>query len=177
MRDTNSMQSVEGRLNETDIKRLTRAMRGGTVGPTALYYAGVTAPVISAAVGLVAKTSFGIVGMTNYWQVFLSAIVAAMAGIVWYLIFMRWSYRHHHGRAEETEQDTQVVLAPDHLRTLRGGVETRIKYEAIREVLVLRSAVLVKFHGADPLIVPDRWFADASTRTNFKDQLDSLVPS
>ena len=177
MRDTDTLQTVQGRLNQNDIKRLTRAMRGGTIGPTALYYAGVTAPVISAAIGLVTKTAFGIVGMTNYWQILLSAIVAAMAGIVWYLIFMRWSYRHHHGRAEEIEEDTQVVLSGDHLRTVRGHVETRVSYRAVREVQTLNKAVLVKFDGADPLILPDRWFASSAAQDAFKDQLDRAMKS
>jgi len=34
--------SISGTLSKKDIRRLTRASRSGTVGPTTVYYAGVT---------------------------------------------------------------------------------------------------------------------------------------
>ncbi|MFN3912910.1 hypothetical protein [Hyphomonas sp.] len=47
--------SVSGRLKSRDLKRLIRMSRTGTVGPTTLYYAGLTAPIISASVALLAR--------------------------------------------------------------------------------------------------------------------------
>ncbi len=171
MLDTTRTLSISGRLNESDIKRLTREMRGGTVGPTALYYAGVTAPIISAGIALVTKTSLGLVGFNSYWQIMLSAMIAAMAGIVWYLIFMRWSYRHRHGRSEETENDTHIALKDNHLAIRRGLVETRIRYEAIKSIFELRKALMIKFEGADALMIPHRWFTEDSDLATFKQTL------
>lgn len=165
--------SVHGRLSEGDVKRLTRQIRGGTVGPTALYYAGVTAPIISAGIALVTKSAFGLVGMTNYWQVLLSAIVAAMAGIVWYLIFMRWSYRHRHGRSVETQVNSEVTLMPDYLKMRRGNVETRIGYDAVTEVIKMRKALLIRFDGAQALMLPNRWFPNDESRAAFRARLEA----
>ena len=53
---------TSGLLTEKDVKRLARLTRGGTVGPTAVYYAGVTAPVISAGMALLTRTAFKSVG-------------------------------------------------------------------------------------------------------------------
>ena len=82
---------ITGKLTKGDAKKLTDTMRGSTVGPTTLYYAGVTAPVIGAGMALVAQEAFHMINLGDYWETMLSAIVAAMAGITWYLIFMRWS--------------------------------------------------------------------------------------
>ncbi|MGB3625119.1 MAG: hypothetical protein WA989_04805, partial [Henriciella sp.] len=43
---------ASGRLRDKDIKRLVNKTRSSNIGPTALYYAGVTAPVISSGVAL-----------------------------------------------------------------------------------------------------------------------------
>lgn len=150
--------SASGTLSQKDVKRLTNAMRGSTVGPTTLYYAGVTAPVIGAGMALLTAAAFELTAMSTYWQVMMSAIVAAMAGIVWYLIFMRWAYRHKHGRAGETEQGSQITLGDDCISIRRDLVETRIDWAALREIQSRRGFVLVRFDGAEPLIVPDAWF-------------------
>lgn len=160
MIEQNASFTVGGQLNKTDAKRLTNAMRGSTVGPTTLYYAGVTAPVIGAGMALLTQVAFQKAGMSDYWQWMLSAIIAAMAGIVWYLIFMRWAYRHHHGRAVEMKQSSKLALTDDYISIARGAVETRIDWSALRDVTVKKRYTLLQFDGADPVIVPDRWFTD-----------------
>ncbi len=152
--------SISGALTKRDAKRLTNAIRGSTVGPTTLYYAGVTAPVIGAGMALVAQAAFNQIGFTPYWTTMTSAIIAAMAGIVWYLIFMRWSYRHRHGRAGEMDAVTEVELEDDSLVVRRGKVETRIDWDAIDEIKSTRSYTLVRFDGADPLMLPHDWFGE-----------------
>ena len=85
--------SISGALSKRDAKRLTNAIRSGTVGPTTLYYAGVTAPIIAAGMALISRSALDKIDVSAYWVTMLSALAAAMTGIVWYLIFMRWSYR------------------------------------------------------------------------------------
>ena len=82
--------------------------RSGTVGPTTLYYAGLTAPIMSASVALLAEDVAGSLGWDNYSQFMMSAVLAIFAGITWYAIFMRWSYRHRPGRGTESSHDTDV---------------------------------------------------------------------
>lgn len=155
---TDAPLNVSGQLLEKDIKKLARASRTSTIGPTALYYAGVTAPIISAGMALVAKSALGLVGATPYWQLLLSAIIAAFAGITWYLIFMRWSYRHKTGRGSELTEQTEIRLEAGALVLSRGPITTRIGKSAIKEVLDKRGFTIVRIEGADPLILPDRWF-------------------
>ncbi|MDJ0921849.1 MAG: YcxB family protein [Henriciella sp.] len=164
--------SISGKLSEGDAKRLTNAMRGSTVGPTTLYYAGVTAPVIGAGMALLTKAALDLAGMTPYWKVMLSAIIAAMAGIVWYLIFMRWSYRHRHGRASEMDQESKIKLTDNYISIRRGKVETRIDWAALGEVKFASNYTLIRFEGADPVIVPDSWFGqDSAMREAFRQRL------
>ncbi|MEM1389920.1 MAG: YcxB family protein [Pseudomonadota bacterium] len=167
--------TVEGQLLEKDIKKLARASRTSVVGPTALYYAGVTAPIISAGMALVVKNALGMLGTTPYWQLLLSAIIAAFAGIVWYLIFMRWSYRHKVGRGNELTEVSHVRLDEDALILGRGPIETRISSQGIREIVEKRGFTIVRFEGVDPLIIPDRWFdKDKAARKAFQAQLKKM---
>ncbi|MEL8054707.1 MAG: YcxB family protein [Pseudomonadota bacterium] len=167
--------TVEGQLLDKDIKKLARASRTSVVGPTALYYAGVTAPIISAGMALVVKNALTMLGATSYWQLMLSAIIAAFAGIVWYLIFMRWSYRHKVGRGNELSDVSNVRLEDDALILTRGPVETRIASSGLKEVVEKRGFTIVRFEGVDPLIIPDRWFAkDKQARKAFLAQLKRI---
>ncbi|MEP1144909.1 MAG: YcxB family protein [Henriciella sp.] len=152
--------SISGALSKRDTKRLTSAIRSGTVGPTTLYYAGVTAPIIGAGIAVLFRASLEDVGLSAYWVAMLSAFAAAFAGISWYLIFMRWAYRHQHGRAAETQSTTEIDLDPDVLIIRRGLVETRIDWDAIDEIKSKRSFTLIKFDGAEPLMIPHDWFGE-----------------
>ena len=160
LRSMSTSLAISGTLTKRDARRLTSAIRTGTVGPTTLYYAGVTAPVIGASMALVSQATLENINFSTYWVTMISAIVAAMAGITWYLIFMRWAYRHHHGRASEMEQITEVRLSDEALIIRRDLVETRIDWEAINEIISKRSYTLVRFDGADPLMLPHDWFGE-----------------
>ncbi len=172
MTEPSTALAISGALSQKDIKRLTSAMRGSSIGPTTLYYAGVTAPVIGAGMALLTSGAFELTTMSAYWRTMLSAIIAAMAGIVWYIIFMRWAYRHRHGRAGETEQNSDVSLTDTLISVRRGPVETRIDWSALSEIIKKRRFVLLRFDGADPLIVPDSWFKDKAARQEFLHRLE-----
>lgn len=164
--------NISGLLREKDVKRLTRLTRGGSVGPTAVYYAGVTAPIISASMAVMVREAMRLVGLSPYWQWFISALVAAFAGIAWYLIFIRWSYRHKHGRGTEMTLSTDITLADDQIIVRRGGIETRIDWSSISSVKTERRHVAVLVNGADSLIIPDAWFGkDKSARAAFISRL------
>ncbi|MCR9268957.1 MAG: YcxB family protein [Henriciella sp.] len=152
--------SISGALSKRDIKRLTSAIRSGTVGPTTLYYAGVTAPIIGAGMALVSRSALDDLQVSPYWLAMGSAFAAAFAGIVWYLIFMRWAYRHKHGRAGEIDTKTEIELDEEVLIVRRGLVETRIDWDAIDEIKSTRSFTLISFDGADPLMIPHDWFGE-----------------
>lgn len=164
--------TISGALTAKDIKRLTQLTRASTVGPTATYYAGVTAPIISAAVALFTKSAFQSAGVSDYWTFFGSTLMAAMAGIVWYLIFMRWSYRHTFGRGSELSEPTQVLADPAGVELRRGPITTRIAWPAVEAVHLRTGYTAISARGADAIIIPDRWFdGDKTARQAFAEFL------
>lgn len=170
--------SVTGLLAEKDVRKLTRLARGGTVGPTAVYYAGVTAPIISASMSVLMRKAMMMVGASPYWQWLVAALVAAFAGIAWYLIFIRWSYRHQHGRGTETTLETRIALTEDGLVMQRGGIEMRASWASVTDVSGSGGYVVVRLEGADPLIIPNAWFGkDKATRRAFLERLKEKAKS
>jgi hypothetical protein len=168
--------SVSGRLKSRDLKRLVRMSRTGTVGPTTLYYAGVTAPIISASVALLAKDVARSLGWSPFEQLLASANLAAFAGILWYVIFMRWSYRNRPGRGTERTLETEVIASDEGLAVRRGPVETRIGWTGVRKIDVRNSHISVFVDGADTLIIPNDWFGrDAARRAAFTDYVTAKV--
>ncbi|MEM5515421.1 YcxB family protein [Henriciella sp. AS95] len=167
-----TVTKISGMLREKDVKRLVSKTRSANIGPTALYYAGVTAPVISSGVALTVRTMIDSSGMTTYWIWLISSFIAAMSGICWYLIFMRWSYRHHDGRASEVDTETAIDLMPEGIHIRRGEVETRIGWRAVESVKQTRRDTLITFYGAGPLLIPNRWFGkDKAAAQAFREQL------
>ncbi len=150
--------TISGKLSYKDVKRLAKLTRASTVGPTATYYAGVTAPVITAGVAIISKSAFQAANMPIYWVLMLAALLAAMTGIVWYLIFMRWSYRHTYGRGAELTEETLIKAGDSGLSIRRGEIETRIGWPAVTQVLQRQGYTAILAEGADPIVVPDRWF-------------------
>lgn len=164
--------SVRGSPSDKDLKRLVSRTRKSNIGPTALYYAGVTAPVISAGMALVTREMLKGSMLSDYWIVMVSSILAAMAGICWYLIFIRWAYRHNHGRAAELDAETAIDLTAAGLHIRRGEVETRIGWHAVESLVETRRDILITFRGADPLLIPDKWFGgDTETASAFRRRL------
>ncbi len=169
---------VSGLLNEKDVRRLTRLTRGGAVGPTAVYYAGVTAPIISASMSMMVREAMKNVGVSSYWQWFAASMVAALAGIVWYLVFIRWSYRHKLGRGTETTLETSISLSDEGLKVQRGPIQTVIGWDAVRQVKLSNNHTAVDIRGADALIIPNAWFdADKTARKTFQSQLIEKSPN
>lgn len=163
--------SIHGALSPGDIKRLTKLTRATTVGPTATYYAGVTAPVISAATAIFAKSGLQSAGIDPLIVFFVSTLLAAMSGIVWYLIFMRWSYRHTFGRGSELSELTRLEAGRSGLTVARGAITTHIAWSAVDDVHVRRGYTAVLATGTDAIVIPDRWFANAQDRQRFVEAL------
>ncbi|MEL6324677.1 MAG: YcxB family protein [Pseudomonadota bacterium] len=157
---------IAGRYTKTDLKRLTSETRTGSVGPTTVYYAGATAPIISASVSLLARHVFQDAGLTPYWVLLLSALIAATAGITWYLIFMRMSYRQTHGRGDEADAETELRFDQQAIWMSRGAVEMRIGWDAVAEVRAGRKFLALMIDGSDTLLIPDSWFGKDKSRRN-----------
>ena len=164
--------TVSGTLSKKDLKRLTGATRSGTVGPTTVYYAGVTAPIISAGIAIFARTAFVRAGLSDYWVYLLSALIAAFSGVSWYLIFMRWSYRQTHGRGDERDATTVLTTTETALVLERGHVRSEIGWPAIQEVRRGRRFIALIVDGSDTVLIPDHWFGkDKDRRDAFHDVL------
>lgn len=175
MAQANFSLQVSGTLCEADVQRLTKTARdaSGVFGPTTLYYAGVTAPAISAAMGFLTRVVLSDSQMFSaYWTNLLSAFVAALAGIAWYTIFVRWSKRSRPGRASDLDTVVSIAAEPDHLVIRRNHVETKVQWQAVREVKPVKAATVVFLDGASPFIMPDTWFDGTDvSKTSFMETL------
>jgi len=170
-------KTISGTLSKTDIRRLTRASRSGTVGPTTVYYAGVTAPIISAGVAVFSRRLLQDAAFINaYWLWFISAFIAATAGIAWYLIFMRWSYRNTHGRGDEASAPTEISIQDDALTVKRGHIKTSIAWQAVKNVSMSNKHIALQIDNNDSLIIPNHWFGkDKAARKAFFEALQDEI--
>ena len=125
---------VGGTVSQKQMKKLARRVRSGRVGPTSVYYAGVTAPAIAAGMSTIVSASLERAGVDPYWTLLSASLVAAMAGITWYLIFMRWSYRHSYGRTSEVGKHTDVEVDEAGIFWTRGHIRTRVAWDGISDI-------------------------------------------
>ena len=176
MSDVAPVLCANGRLREKDVKRGTKHLLSGQIGPLTLYYAGATAPIISSAMGVVAKTAFKNAQFSDYWTMLLGAIVAALAGITWFLIFLRWSYHPGRGRGSELMHETEVEVAETNLIVTRGPIKTAIGWDAVVGVKAAEGFTTIEIAGTDPIIIPSNWFADKQARLAFQHAVSEKAP-
>ena len=169
--------SVSGRLSKKDLKRLTGATRKGTVGPTTVYYAGVTAPIISSGVAIFVRNAFhNAPYISSYWLLFISTLIAAFAGIAWYLIFMRWSYRSRHGRGDEITARSTVKITEQALILETENVSTHIAWTGIENIQTRSAYTTIHVSGERTVFVPSHWFdGDKSAQKNFIEMLETYT--
>jgi hypothetical protein len=165
---------ISGELRSRDIRDFAKKIRSGNIGPTSVYYAGVTAPAIAAGMASVVSGSLERAGWSNYWVLMCSSLLAAMAGITWYLIFMRWSYRHGFGRA--TESSIRTDLQADELGIFwtRGSVKTRITWDGVMGIERAGKFIRIIVRDSEDLIIPSRWFVNGKAKRDTFDKLKDL---
>lgn len=176
MTDIAPSMLAAGTLREKDVKRGTKHLLSGQIGPLTVYYAGATAPIISSAMGVVAKTAFKNAQFTDYWTMLLGAIVAALAGISWFLIFLRWSYQPGHGRGTELTQETSVEVSEDCLVVTRGPIRKEIGWEAVIGVKAVDGFTTLEIEGSEAVIIPSNWFVDKKARLAFQHAVSEKAP-
>ena len=153
--------TISGRLSEKDQRKLIDAAKGDSIGPTTLYYAGVTAPVIGAGMAVFGRDTLANLDfLSPYWLALLSTILAAMAGIVWYLIFVRWSMRRGDNILLLEDYDKEVTLEQNHITLKRRKVETRIELSDIEMIKDRGGDIIIRFKSAAPIFIPKHWFED-----------------
>jgi len=155
---------VSGELGEKQIKQLARRVRRGHVGPTSVYYAGVTAPAITAGMATIVGASLSRAGVAGEWVVITSSLVAAMAGITWYLIFMRWSYRHSYGRSSELRKTTHIEADELGVYLTRGTIRTRISWDGIDSIATDMKFSRLHVLDGDDVLIPSAWFKNGKER-------------
>lgn len=169
--------SIQGAMKRKELKKITRSMRSSILGPTAVYYAGVTAPAIAAGMATVAAAAFERAGWSEYWIFLISGIIASMAGISWYLIFMRLSYRHASGRSAETDEETEFQVDEVGLFWRRGAASTRVSWEGVIEILQKRNFIHVRIQDTGDFALPKSWFESRKAMKAFADEMIRLKAS
>lgn len=166
--------SIRGAMKRKELRKITRNMRSSILGPTAVYYAGVTAPAIAAGMATVAAAAFERAGWSDYWNFLISGIIASMAGISWYLIFMRLAYRHATGRSTETQEDTEFQADEVGLFWRRGAASTRVSWEGVTAIIPKRNFIHIRILDTGDFALPKSWFSSRKAMKAFADQLTDL---
>ena len=157
---------------------MTDLSKGGAIGTTALYYAGVTAPIIGAGMATFMRSFLVNIGMiSSYYLTLIASIFAAMTGIAWYLIFVRWSKRGLERIIEDEDYDKTIIVDQTHLTFIRRTVETRISLTDLKCVTEKDYGVVIQFMSASPVLIPKNWFSnDQSLYQDFMRHLNARVP-
>jgi hypothetical protein len=167
---------VSGRLSAPDLKRLSQLERSGSIGPTTVYYAGLTAPVIVSSIALVTAASLRNAGMGGLGQHILAGFIAALAGICWYLIFIRWSDSRRFSRAIEEQGEVSLRASHEGLELRRGHTLVHIAWAGVREIRETRRYILLLADGAGDVLVPGKWFGtDTGARQAFTDYIRARI--
>ena len=164
-----------GKIKRKELRTLARHVRTGHVGPTSVYYAGVTAPAIAAGMATLVAASLDRAHWPEIAVFQASSIVAAMAGISWYLIFMRWSYRHSYGRGTELEFETQVRVDETGVYWSRGAMDVTIGWHGVTDVKFEKKFIRICVKDGDDVILPNSWFAKRSEKKETYQRLKGLL--
>lgn len=168
--------AASGQLCEKDVKRAVKHLRSSEISLTTFYYAGATAPIISSAMGFLARKTFENAQFSEYWVQLLGAIIAALAGITWFLIFLRWAYAPGSGRGNELTEATEVEITEEHLIVTRGAIRSHIGWSAIKGVKAVAGYTTIEVEGVPAIVVPSSWFADKKERLAFQGAVSEKAP-
>lgn len=168
---------IDGQLTSKQVRKLVRSIRTGQVGPTSVYYAGVTAPAIAAGMAAVVSASLDRAGWGNEQVWFCASLVAAMAGISWYLIFMRLSYRHSYGRGSEHESKTHLEADELGVFWTRGALRVRVDWFGVSDIDLKRDHIRIAIPDGQDVLVPKAWFENRKAMNAAHEQLVDLWTS
>ena len=166
-----SPEASSGVLKTKHLKTYISDQRRSFVGPTSVYYAGVTAPVISGGMATLVLAGLGQTSLGPMWSLLIAVNLACLAGVCWYLIFMRWSYRRGVSRDAETGEEVSVVLGDDTLVIERAGVRVSAHWSSISEVCVGKDYLAIRLPGTNDVVLPSDWF---ETREAFRAFAETL---
>ncbi|MFC7292293.1 YcxB family protein [Hirschia litorea] len=147
-----------GHITPRQLKRFIKARRNGGFGPTTLYYAGVVAPVISAATLQLFETFFSEYNISPLWADLLSMIFAASAGLSWFLIFTRLAERQKDGRDDETTQSFDFNIDRKRILIKRKHITTQLDWAAIVDIRTTKHYIAFIVEGANDFFIPVDWF-------------------
>ena len=166
---------VSGQLTERQLAKFARNRRHQTMGPTTIYYAGLTAPAVTAGMSVVAHGAFS-QHLSAPYTLLAPTLVAVLAGLSWYLIFMNLAGRKKNGRQGETEQNTRIYIDDSGVEVLRGEVRTLIGWKAVKDVTISRHHIALIIEGANDVLLPKEWFGDAAAMERSANRILALRP-
>ena len=172
----NDMVDVSGQLSQKQLKAFAKARRNSSMGPTTIFYAGVTAPAVSAGVGSLTLVTLAQTGWGDQSAMLASSILAAMAGISWYLIFMRWGTRGGMGRDDELMDETRVIVDGCGVELIRGEVRTLIGWKAVEDITISTNYIALIIDGANDILLPMEWFGSKDEMKEAARKISSLRP-
>ncbi|MBB36400.1 MAG: hypothetical protein CME88_09655 [Hirschia sp.] len=167
---------VSGQLRAKQLRKFANARRSRAMGPTTIYYAGVTAPAVSAGMGTIAYWTFDSIYWPAQWTLMGSTILAAMAGISWYIVFMRLGKRTGIGRNGELQDETRIIVDDSGVDVTRGHVRTLVGWNAVCDITISRKYIALIIDGANDILLPIEWFEDEAAMKDAARKISSLRP-
>lgn len=167
---------VAGELSAKHIQRFAKARRKSSFGPTTVYYAGLSAPAITAGVAALASFFTQDYQIAGHWRTLIITLFAAVAGLTWYILFMRLAQRNKFGRNDETVSRSRVVISETGVEVSRGDVLTTIKWPAVVDVKTTRHYIALIVENANDILLPVDWFADQAAMTAAAKKISALRP-
>ena len=168
--------TVQGQLEKRELARFSNRRRTQQMGPMVIYYAGVVGPIVAASMSMVSYTSFRSINWPVEWASIASLCLAALAGICWFMIFMRWGSRKKAGRHGELELPTQVSIDRNGVKIERGGICTIIDWSAVIDVTHTRDYIALIVEGANDILLPKSWFENKDAQDDCARKIRALRP-
>ncbi len=150
--------AVSGTITPKHVKEFVKARRKGVFSSMTVYYAGVTAPAISAGAYALAQYALMQIQMTPQYVMLGATLMAAASGISWYLIFQRLTARGKSTRDTESTHQQRVTINARGVEVSNGGVTTYIKWSAVTDICCTSKYLVIVADGAQDVFMPLDWF-------------------
>ncbi len=159
---------VSGNILEGDTKYLRKIRPKGTIGPITLYYAGALVSIISISMSNFIEYVFAWIGLgPNEHVTLFASIMAVMAGISWFLIFIRWSYGDWHKGVFHHPAIQSIDITACRINVAFENVCTHIQWSALQEIRAYKDGNALIIKGAQTILIPDRWFSNEDEKRRF----------
>lgn len=168
--------SAAGYISPKQLKKFISQRRTRGLGPTTIYYAGVVAPVISASTFTLFESFFIQQSVQPKWTHLFATLLAASAGLSWFLIFNRLAQRSSLGRDEEVSKNCDIKIDATGILVEREHIQNTIEWPAIVDIRTTKHYIAFIVEGANDFFIPSDWFNSREEMMEAAKKIAALRP-